>query len=62
MSKVVVADAPRDFAGLKAYLAALNIEGLVWWYEGKPIAKIKKRDFGLARCAPEWVYLEDAAS
>jgi hypothetical protein len=44
-------DVPRSFAGLKAYLAAHEIEGIVWW---KDLAdpncakvKLKRRDFGL---------------
>lgn len=49
----VLADVPRDFAGLKAYLAAHDIEGIVWWHDlGDPNCdkvKLKKRDFGLKR-------------
>jgi len=40
-------DAPRDFEGLKAWLAEHNIEGLVWHRHDGRMAKIKRRDFGL---------------
>ena len=40
-------DAPRDFDGLKAWLASHNIEGLVWHHPDGRMAKIKRRDFGL---------------
>ena len=49
----VLADVPRDFAGLKAYLAKRDIEGIVWWRDlSDPDCekvKLKKRDFGLKR-------------
>lgn len=44
-------DAPRDFAGLRAYLAEHDIEGIVWWHPDGRMAKIKGRDFGLSRRA-----------
>lgn len=44
-----LADAPRDFDGLKAYLATRDIEGVVWHHTDGRMAKIKKRDFGLKR-------------
>jgi hypothetical protein len=40
-------DAPRDFEGLKAWLAEHEIEGLVWHNPDGRMAKIKRRDFGL---------------
>lgn len=40
-------DAPRDFDGLKEWLAARTIEGLVWHHPDGRMAKIKRRDFGL---------------
>lgn len=40
-------DAPRDFEGLKAWLAEHKIEGLVWHHRDGRMAKIKRRDFGL---------------
>lgn len=45
-------DAPRDFHGLKAWLAERHIEGLVFHHPDGRMAKIKKRDFGLDR-APQ---------
>lgn len=41
---------PRDFAGIKAYLAERDIEGIVWHrYEDREMVKIKTKDFGLKR-------------
>lgn len=36
----------RTFEGIKAYLRDSDIEGLVFWYDGKPVCKIKRSDFG----------------
>ena len=44
-----LADCPRDFEGLKAYLAGHDIEGVVWHRENGEMVKIKKKDFGLRR-------------
>lgn len=38
-------DVPRDFDGLAAWLAPLNIEGLVFYHPDGRMAKIKRRDF-----------------
>ncbi|WP_425618186.1 DUF5565 family protein [Anatilimnocola sp. NA78] len=38
-------DAPRDFAGLKAYLEPKAIEGVVWHHPDGRMVKIKRRDF-----------------
>lgn len=40
-------DVPRTFEGLKAWLAASGIEGLVWHHPDGRMVKIKARDFGL---------------
>lgn len=40
---------PRDFDGLRAYLAERDIEGIVFHHPDGRRAKIKKRDFGLKR-------------
>jgi hypothetical protein len=44
-------DVPRDYAGLKDYLAAHELEGIVWWRDRSNPAcekvKLKRRDFGL---------------
>ncbi len=42
-------DAPRTFEGLKIWLSAHCIEGIVWHHPDGRMAKIKKRDFGLKR-------------
>lgn len=39
--------APRSFDAINGYLSTKEIEGIVWWADGEPIAKIKRRDFGL---------------
>jgi hypothetical protein len=40
--------APRDFAGLRAYLEEHHtIEGIVWHHPDGRMVKIKRRDFGL---------------
>lgn len=38
---------PRDFDGLKGWLATHDIEGIVWHHPDGRMAKIKRRDFGL---------------
>lgn len=40
---------PRTFTGLKEYLAANDIEGIVWHHPDGRMAKIKTKDFGLKR-------------
>lgn len=47
--KKVLPDAPRDFDGLKDYLARTDIEGIVWWHPDGRMAKAKARDFGVRR-------------
>jgi hypothetical protein len=39
---------PRDFDGLREYLADHDIEGIVWHY-GDRMAKVKAKDFGIKR-------------
>jgi hypothetical protein len=38
-------DAPRDFAGLRAYLKDTTIEGIVWHHPDGRMVKIKRKDF-----------------
>ena len=38
---------PRTFEGIKEYLSENYIEGIVFWLDGEPVAKIKRSDFGL---------------
>lgn len=40
-------DIPRDFDGIKAWLAEHELEGVVWHHPDGRMAKIKWRDFGL---------------
>jgi hypothetical protein len=42
-------DAPRDFAGLRAYLIEFDIEGIVWHHPDGRMVKIKGKDFGIKR-------------
>lgn len=37
---------PRTFEGMKKYLRNNCIEGVVFWKDGQPQCKIKRRDFG----------------
>lgn len=48
----VLPDAPRDFEGLRSYLAEAAIEGIVWHHPEGRMVKIKSRDFGLKRIPP----------
>lgn len=43
-----VIDVPRTFEGIREYLRTHNIEGIVFWKDGEPQCKIKRRDFGFA--------------
>lgn len=40
---------PRDFEGLRAWMAGQDIEGVVWHHPDGRRAKLKLRDFGLSR-------------
>jgi len=42
----VLIDVPRSFEGIKDYLEAHYIEGIVFWKDGEPRCKIKRSDFG----------------
>lgn len=48
----VLEDCPRSFAGLRAFLAGRDLEGLVFHHPDGRMGKIKLRDFGLKRKAP----------
>lgn len=43
-----MADCPRDFNGLRAYLKDRQIEGIVWHHADGRMVKIKKMDFPAA--------------
>lgn len=45
----VLADAPRNWIGLRSYLANKDIEGIVWHHPDGRMVKIKGKDFGLKR-------------
>lgn len=47
--EAALADVPRDFAGLRAYLEPLAIEGIVWHHPDGRMVKIKRKDFGFGR-------------
>lgn len=36
----------NSFNNIRAYLNLHNVEGLVYWYNGEPVFKIKRTDFG----------------
>lgn len=42
----VLEDVPRNFEGVKEFLEKNEIEGIVFWLDGEPVAKIKRSDFG----------------
>lgn len=42
-------EAPRTFAGLREWLAGLDIEGVVFWHPDGRMAKVKKSDLALPR-------------
>lgn len=42
----ILADVPRDFVGIRAYLSREEIEGIVWHHPDGRMVKIKRRDFG----------------
>jgi hypothetical protein len=46
---LVLERVPRDFDGLRTFLAAQDLEGIVFHHADGRKAKIKKRDFGLKR-------------
>lgn len=44
--RIVIRDCPRTFEGIREYLRTHEIEGIVFWRDGKPMCKIKRSDFG----------------
>lgn len=44
--RIVIHDCPRTFEGIREYLRTHEIEGIVFWKDGKPMCKIKRSDFG----------------
>ena len=41
-----VIDVERTFEGIREYLENHYMEGIVFWKDGKPRCKIKRKDFG----------------
>ena len=35
----------KSYEAIEQYLKEHNIEGIVWWYGGKPVCKIRRKDF-----------------
>ena len=44
--RIKLPDCPRDYEGIREYLRAHEIEGIVFWKNGEPRCKIKRTDFG----------------
>lgn len=44
--RIKLPDCPRDYIGIREYLRAHNIEGIVWHRGNGEMCKIKRRDFG----------------
>lgn len=42
----IITDLDRSFDGIRDYLEHHNIEGIVFWKDGEPRCKIKRKDFG----------------
>lgn len=42
-----IIDPPRSFEGLREYLTENYIEGIVFWKDGEPRCKIRRKDYGL---------------
>lgn len=42
----VLRKCPRDFVGIMEYLSMNSIEGIVFWKDGEPQCKIRRKDFG----------------
>jgi len=49
----VLYDVPRDYRGLRKYLATAGIEGIVWHHPDGRMVKIKARDFPTANAKQE---------
>lgn len=41
-----IGNLPRTFEDVKRYLSEEEIEGIVFWLNGRPVCKIKRSDFG----------------
>lgn len=45
---IEIIEVERTFDGIKAYLQEHYIEGIVFWKDGEPKCKIKRKDFGFS--------------
>lgn len=43
--RIKVKDFPRTFDGMREWLRVNNVEGIVFWKDGKPQCKIRRKDF-----------------
>ena len=43
----IILDVERSFEGIRRYLTEHMMEGIVFWKDGRPQCKIKRKDFGL---------------
>lgn len=41
-----IVEVKRDFKSIRDWLKSNNAEGIVFWYNGEPVCKIKRSDFG----------------
>lgn len=46
--RIKIKDCPRTFEGIREYLRTHEIEGVVFWRDGEPQCKIKRKDFGFS--------------
>lgn len=44
--RIKIKDCPRTYKGIKEWLRTHEVEGIVFWKDGKPQCKIKRTDFG----------------
>lgn len=44
--RIKIKDCPRTFDGIREWLRVHEVEGIVWWKDGEPKCKIKRKDFG----------------
>jgi hypothetical protein len=57
--RIKVKDFPRNFEGVRDWLAQHDVEGVVVWKDGEPAGKIKRRDFGFEWPVCQPVEVED---
>ena len=44
--RIKIKDCPRTYEGIREWLRVHEVEGIVWWEDGEPKCKIKRKDFG----------------